>query len=146
MNSTDTIILKFTAFLAQVSAAFNKVAILAEQNPALHTVTTRVIPFKVEPSDYADDGVTISVALNAEVRKPADSEKKAMGMSLLLRRAGGVWFAEAEVGWTGEKVGWDPFDSKEAQATSIEAIISKAPALVDWMGMRFREEASKLPT
>jgi hypothetical protein len=124
---------------------FRQVHLFAEKNPALNSVSTMVIPFKGGQSDYADDGVTISVALNAELRKPAASEKKAIGMSLLLRCTGGRWHVESEVGWTGEKVGWDPFDSKEAQADSIEEIICMTPPLVEWAATRFREEVAKLP-
>jgi len=144
MNSTE-IVLKFLAFLAQVRTMFRQVHLFAEKIPALQTVSTTVIPFESQQSDYADAGVTISVALNAEVRVPVDSEKKALGMCLLLRHTGGLWLAEAEVGWTGEKVGWDPFDSKEARATSVEEIICIVPPLVEWMEMRFREEVAKLP-
>jgi hypothetical protein len=144
MNSTE-LILKFLTFLARVRAMFRQVHLFAENSPALHTVSTMVIPFKGEPSDYADDGVTISIALNAELRKPVDSEKKAIGMSLLLRHSGGRWHAESEVGWTGEKIGWDPFDSKEVRAISIEEITNQIPPLVEWAGMRFREEVAKLP-
>jgi hypothetical protein len=143
MNSNE-IILKFVAFLAHVRAMFRQFHLFAEKSPVLHSVSTMVIPFKGDPSDYADDGVTVSIALNAEVRKVTDSEKKAVGMSLLLRHSGGLWIAEAEVGWTGEKVGWDPFASKEVQATSIEEIMNKIPSLVEWMGVRFRDEVEKL--
>ena len=143
MNATE-IILKFLTFLSQVRAMFRQVHLFAEQNPALREVSTMVIPFKGKPSDYADEGVTISIALNAELCKPINSERKAIGISLLLRHAGGEWLAEAEVGWTGENVGWDPFDSKEARAESIEEIISLVPSLVEWMDARFREEVAKL--
>ncbi|MEI6218798.1 MAG: hypothetical protein WCP86_07845 [bacterium] len=144
MNSTELII-TFLTFLAGVRAMFRQVHLFAEGSPALHNVSTVVIPFKGESSGYADDGVTISIALNAELRKPADSEKKAIGISLLLRHIDGRWHAESEVGWTGEKVGWDPLDSKEVQAVSIEEIINQIPPLVEWAGMRFREEVAQLP-
>jgi len=144
MNSTE-LILKFLTFLAEVRAMFRQVHLFAENSPALHAVTTMVIPFKTEPSDYADDGVTISIASNAELRRPADSEKKAIGMSLLLRHTGGGWHAEIEVGWTGEKVGWDPFDSKEVRAVSIEEIITLIPPLIERAETRFRAEVAKLP-
>ncbi|MES2570129.1 MAG: hypothetical protein V4710_08745 [Verrucomicrobiota bacterium] len=144
MNSTERI-LNFLTFLAEVRAMFRQVHLFAENNPALHAVSTMVIPFKGEPSDYADDGVTLSIALNAELRKPSGSEKKAIGMSILLRHAGGRWHAECGVGWTGEQVGWDPVDSKEVQAVSIDEISSQVPPLVEWAGIRFREELAKLP-
>jgi hypothetical protein len=144
MNSTE-LILRFLTFLAGLRAMFLEVHIFAEKSPALHTVSTSVIPSKVYPSDYADDGVTISIALNAELRKPIDSEKQAIGMSLLLRHAGGQWHAESEVGWSGRMIGWDQFDSKEVQAVSVEEIIHQIPPLVEWAGMRFREEVAKLP-
>lgn len=61
MNSNE-IILKFVAFLAHVRAMFRQFHLFAEKSPALHSVSTMVIPFKGDPSDYADDGVTISIA------------------------------------------------------------------------------------
>lgn len=143
MNSTE-IILRFLTFLSQARAMFRQTHLFAEQSPALRAVSTIVIPSKGEQSDYADGGVTVSVALNAELGKPTNSERKAMGMSLLLRHSGGHWLAEAEIGWTGEKVGWDQFDSKEAQASSIEEMFSLALPLVEWLDMRFREEVAKL--
>jgi hypothetical protein len=144
MNSTE-VILRFIGFLAQVSTSFNRVAEFAEKQKTLHSVTTKVSPFKAKPSEYADAGVSIAVFLNAELRKPIDSERKAIGMSLLLRHTTGKWLAEAEVGWTGEKVGWDQFDSKEAQASTINEVMNKVPPLVEWTEARFREEVAKLP-
>lgn len=143
MNTTQTI-LRFIEFLAQVSASFNKVAIFAENQTSLHTVTTRVSPFKGESSEYAEEGATIAVFLNAELRAPVDSEKKALGMSLLLRHTAGLWVAEAEVGWSGEMVGWDPIESKESRATSIEELMNETPPLVEWMGGKFAEALQDL--
>jgi hypothetical protein len=142
MSSTETI-LQFLTFLADVQAIFRDVHLRAQKNGALRDVSTKVIPFRCSPSAYADGGVTISVALNAELLQPSDSEKKAMGMSLLLRHTGGMWVAEAEVGWTGEMVGWDQFDAQEAQYPSIEEMILQVPLLVKWMGTRFEEEIAK---
>jgi hypothetical protein len=142
--TSDEIVLEFLVFLAHVRALFRQVHLFAEESPALRDVSTTVIPFKGEPSDYADRGVNVSVALNAEVLNPTNSERKAIGMSLLLRRSGGLWIAEAEVGWTGDRIGWDPFDSKETQATSIDEIMAKITPLVEWMSLRFQEEVTKL--
>jgi hypothetical protein len=143
MSSTD-IILKFLAFLSQVRAMFRQVHLFAEQNSAVRSVSTSVIPFKGEPSAYADDGVTISIALNAELHKPNSPERKAMGVSLLLRHVRETWIAEAEIGWSGERIGWDSFDCKEAQAESVEEITNVVIPLVEWLDVRFREELSKL--
>jgi hypothetical protein len=143
VNSTETV-LQFIAFLAQVRAMFRQVHLLAEKDPLLRSVSTSVIPFKTEPSDYADTGVIITLALNAELTMPADSERKALGMSLLLRHSNGLWVAESEVGWTGQMVGWDPFDATEVQADSIEEVIQKVPALVERAGLKFKEEVAKL--
>jgi hypothetical protein len=143
MNSTETV-LRFLAFLAQVQGMFRQVHLIAEKSPILCDVSTDVIPSLGAASNYADEGVTISIALNGWFVKPPDSEREAMGMSVLLRHCDGVWIAEAEVGWTGREIGWDPFDSKETEATSIEEIMDKAPPLVEWMGTRFRKELEML--
>jgi hypothetical protein len=144
LNSTQ-IILEFLAFLAEVEGMFRQVHLFAEKIPAFRSVCTMVIPSKAEPSEYADHGVIISIALDAELRKPIDSDKKSLGISLLLRHTRGVWLAEADVGWSGQNIGWDSFDSKEAQAKSIDEIVSMTPSLVDWLDMRFREEVGKFP-
>ena len=62
MNSTE-VILRFIGFLAQVSTSFNRVAEFAEKQKTLHSVTTKVSPFKAKPSEYADAGVSIAVFL-----------------------------------------------------------------------------------
>ena len=144
MNSNVTI-LNFLTFLAEIRSMFRKMHLFAEQSNLLQSVSTTVIPFKGEPSDYADDGVTLSVALNAELLKPVDCEKKALGAALLLRHTAGFWLAEAEVGWTGEKVGWDPIHSREVKSPSIEQIIEKIPPLIELIKERFTEEVRKLP-
>lgn len=143
MNSTK-VILEFLSFLATTRAIFREVHIFSERSPALRDVSTSVMPFKCKPSDYADEGVTISIALNAELRTPLDSERQAIGMSCLLRHAGEQWHAEVEVGWTGAEVGWDDFESWEAQAISIEEIESQVPPLVELAGARFRAEVATL--
>ena len=97
-NSPETIISTFIEFLARVRAMFREVHLFAEMDPRLHSVTTAVIPFKTKPLDYADDGLTTAVALNAELVKWEDRNRKAIGMSLLLRRSGGMWCAEGGSG------------------------------------------------
>src|SRR5262249_43887628 len=69
MSSTGTIVLGFIAFLARMRAMFREVRLFAENVPTLHSISTSVIPSRAEPSDYADDGVIISIALNAELVK-----------------------------------------------------------------------------
>jgi hypothetical protein len=123
---------------------FRKTHLFAEKSSALQAASTTVIPFKSEQTDYAEYGVTLSVALNAEIRKPVDREKMAIGMALLMRRSGGVWIAEAEVGWTGRDVGWDSFASREVQSSSVEQLIEEVPALIAWMDETFREEVERL--
>jgi hypothetical protein len=123
---------------------FRQVHLFAEAVPELRAVSTMVMSFEGETSDYADSGVTISVALNAELRDPINPEKKALGMSLLLRHSGEMWLVEAEVGWTGEQIGWDPLESREVQAVSIEDVFQKAPPLVEWMAAKFKEEVETL--
>jgi len=145
MTSTEDIV-KFVTFLAQTQRMFLQVQIFAENSALLHSVSTSIFPTQGKSSDYAEYGVTISVALHAMLRRPPDSEKWAMGMSLLLRHTGGSWLAEAEVGWTGQEIGWDPFDSKEVRATSIDEIYLNVPPLVEWMGLRFRDEVARLPS
>jgi hypothetical protein len=145
MNSTDTI-LEFLIFLADVQTIFRQVQLSVEKSPALQDVSTFVIPSKGDPSPYAQGGVLISIALNAELRKPLNADRKAIGMSLLLRHTGGSWLAEAEVGWSGESIGWDQFDARDDSAVSVEEIMTKAKTLVVWMGTRFKEEVAKLPS
>ena len=144
MNSTE-IVLRFLGFLSEVQTMFRKVHLDAELDRALRDVSTSVLPFKTEASDYADHGVTICVALNAELVTPIDSDKKAIGMSLMLRHAQVHWIAEAETGWTGQATGWDQFDEREAQVATLEELMDIVPSLVEWMGKRFREEVAKLP-
>ena len=52
---------------------------------------------------------------------------------------------KAEVGWSGESIGWDPFDFRELQEPFIDGIIQQVPPLIDWMALRFRGEVEKLP-
>ena len=141
----NEIILRFLVYLADVRSMFRQVHLVAEKNSAFRVVSTEIIPFKGAPSDYAQDGVTLSVALNAELRKPINSEERALGFSLLLRYAQSRWIIEAEVGWNGETVGWDSLDSREMQASSIEELIRVVNPLVEWMGSRFTEESAGLP-
>ena len=143
MKSTEQV-LAFLSFLAEMHSIFRHAHLFSESCPALCNVSTLVIPFKGRTSDYADEGVTVSIALSADLRKPIDRERRAIGMSFLLRHAEGHWRAETEAGWIGEEVGWDPFDSRETQSTSIEEIISNVSPLVEWADVRFRAEVAKL--
>jgi hypothetical protein len=143
MSSSDSV-LDFIAFLASVDAQFRRTRIAAEKSTALRDVSTMVIPFKAATSDDADNGVTISVALNAELRRPLDSERRAIGMSLLLRRVAGSWIADSEVAWSGKDIGWDAFDAKELQTDSLESLMVQVPAIVDWASARFAAEVAKL--
>ncbi len=131
-------------FLAETEAVFRGVHIVCERNLAFRAVSTSVIPFKAKPSDYADEGVTIEIALNAELRYPCAPERKAIGMSLLLRHSGNYWIAEAEVGWSGVQIGWDPLHSKEAVAESIEDIMDKISPMVEWVANQFKSEVAQL--
>src|SRR4051794_29190147 len=110
--SSSEVVVRFISFLALVRSMFRQTHLFAEKENVFCDVSTNVEPFKVEESEYADDGVTLSIALNANLRNPRDSERQALGMSLLIRRSSGNWIAEAEVGFTGRDVGWDPFECK----------------------------------
>ena len=142
--SSSESVLDFIGFLASVDAQFRRARIAAEKSAAVRDVSTMVIPFKAATSDDADKGVTISVALNAELRRPLNSERKALGMSLLLRRVAGSWIAESEVGWSGKEIGWDVFEAKELKADSLESLMLQVPAIVDRASARFAEEVAKL--
>lgn len=143
--SASTVVIQFISFLALVRSMFRQTHMFAETVTAISDVSTHVEPFKVEGSDYADNGVTLSISLNANLRKPQDPERQAIGMSLLIRRSGGSWIADAEVGFTGRDVGWDPFDSKEAQFDTVEDLMIDAAPLVNWMDRVFRDAVAKLP-
>ena len=116
----------------------------AEGCAVLRNISTDVIPFKCEASDYADEGVTISIALSADLCVPIDSEKKAIGMSLLLRHAEGLWIAEAEIGWTGVNIGWDAFESREFREESLDVARPQIKGIVVWAGETFRQEVAKI--
>ena len=143
--SASEVVLRFVGFLAVVRSMFRQTHLFAEKQRSLQSVSTSVEPFKVEDSAYADEGVTLTLALNANLRKPPSSERQAVGMTLLLRRREGRWIAEAEVGWTGRDVGWDPLASKEIECASPEDLMAKVPPLVTWMDATFRETVEKLP-
>ena len=143
MNSTETV-LRFLALLADVRSMCRQVHLEAEKNHALRDVSTMVIPFKGESSADDDEGVTISVALNAELRDRRP-ERSAIGMSLLFRHSGEQWIAEAEVGWIDRSIGWDQFDERKAEGNTIEEMMDSVPQLVEWLVARFREELVNLP-
>jgi hypothetical protein len=143
MSHTD-VILQFLNGLAELTNKFRQSHIAAERHPALHDVSTALVPFRVEPSDYADDGVTLSIALNAELREPLDHDRKAIGMALLLRHAGGAWIAAAELGWSGDAIGWDAFESREERFSSSDEILQRAGPLVEWMATQFQKALERL--
>lgn len=143
--SSSAVVIQFISFLALIRSLFRQTHLFAEHEIVISEVSTHVEPFKVEESDYADNGVTLSIALNANLRNPRDPEKQAIGMSFLVRRRGGIWLAEAEVGFTGRDVGWDPFESKEARFNTIEDLMVDAIPLVSWMDRVFRDAVLKLP-
>jgi len=137
--------IELIAFLADARSMFRQTHIFAEKEAAISDVFTTIEPFKAEDTRFADRGVTLSIALNANLRHPRNPEKRALGMSLMIRRSAGIWIAEAEVGWTGNEVGWDPFASKEIQHASPEEVFANLPALVTWMDSVFRQTVAELP-
>jgi hypothetical protein len=144
MNVSETII-GFIAFLSDVRSMFRQTHLFVEKERAIRDVSTLIEPFKGEESQYADCGVTLSIALNANLRNPPNLERRALGMSLLIRRSSGTWIAEAEVGWSGNAVGWDPFASRKIQSTALEDVIANVPALIAWMDSTFRSAVAELP-
>ncbi len=144
MRESEAIILRFLQLLADVRKTFLDVELFAERSEALRSVSVLVNPFKANPSEYANGGVTISMELDAELTNPLDADRKAIGMSLLLRHSREVWIAEAEVGWIGQNIGWNQFDEREVQSDTIEEMIQKVPSLVEWMDGRFKEEVTSL--
>lgn len=143
MSSSEAIV-RFISSLAGIRSMFRQTHLFAEKQNIVQTVSTQVEPFKGEVSDYADKGISLTIALNANLRSPPDLERHAVGMTLLIRRRGGKWIAEAEVGWTGRDIGWDPFESREIERASPEELMDDVPPLVEWMDANFRETIKKL--
>lgn len=146
MKSPDDLILRFMGFLATMRSMFRTEHLFAEKHSALRDVSTMVIPFQSESigGDYAEEGVTLQIALNAELVSPLDDDRKALGMSLLIRRCTNEWIFEAEIGWTGREVGWDPLDAREVRNASIERVFELAPSIVEWLGGEFRKVVGEL--
>jgi hypothetical protein len=145
MSSHDDCVFEVLGVLAAIHNAFIGVSASIGNHPAITRVSTSVLPVKSRaPTDYADEGIIVSVAINANLVNPKDRDKAALGASILLRRPLGVWVAEAEVGWTGASIGWDSFDSREGQAEQFAQLTPQLPALVDWVLARFQEELAKL--
>ena len=142
--NTNEVILSFLIFMAKAGAMFRQIHVMAEKCPGLKNISTQVIPFRVDPSEYADGGVTLSFALDADVVAP-DGGLLALGISLVLRRSGGVWIAEAAVGGVDEKVGWTSLDSRDVRGESMEDIIAGALPLIDWMRTRLAEVSGGIP-
>jgi hypothetical protein len=143
--SVSEAFVRFIVFLSDARSMFRQTHLFAEKERTIRDVSTLIEPFKGEESQYADYGVTLSIALSANLRDPPNVERRALGMSLLIRRSSGTWIAEAEVGWSGNEVGWDPFASREIQSTSPEDVIANVPALVAWMDSTFRSAVAELP-
>ena len=145
MKTIDDSILDFLSLLASIRAGFRRIHIFSEECGLFRRVITTVNPFMVANADgYADGGVTIQFGLDAELLTPPNLERKALGASLLLRRKSGMWVLEAEIGWSGEQVGWDSIDSRDTTETTIEGVIQKMPELGEWLCARFKEEVGKL--
>jgi hypothetical protein len=138
------VIVQFIAFLADARVMFWQTHQFAEQRPVFREILTSLDPFKGEEVGYADGGVTVSIALSAELRQPNDLHGCAIGMSLLIRRSAGAWITEAEVGWTRIDVGWDPFASMDLRSTSVEQMMAAAPTQIAWMDAVFREAVTQL--
>ena len=145
MTTLDNGILNFLTVLAHVRRMFRQIHILAEKTKLFRRVTTTVNPFTTANAEgYADQGTTIQLSLEAELLEPPSPDRKAFGASLLLRHNCDVWVLEAEIGWSGQEVGWDPVDSKDVTEATIEAMMQKIPELGDWVCCRFRKEVGKL--
>jgi hypothetical protein len=143
MSSSD-VILNFIEFLASVRSMFRQTHLYAEKQPALRDVTTSIEPFKAEGSHYSDLGADLSFELTANLRDPPTSERRSIGMSLLVRRSAGTWFAVGEIGWSGDEVGWDSFQSKELEYSSPEDLMANVHTLVEWMDFAFRAAVTEL--
>lgn len=122
VNSTE-LVLKCMAALADVRAQFRTVHIAIQKDAQFYEVSTDVFVGRTQACEYADYGVTLSVALNCELCTPISADKKAIGMSVLIRHSNGVWVSEFELGWSGQAAGWDTFDSTTNQSAAIEQLI-----------------------
>lgn len=109
MNSEALV---FMVALAKARTILGDVHIHMERMNIFDDVSTNVIPFY---RDNKNEVVSIGVYVNGELREWVDENKKAIGVSLLVRHAGGVWVIESEYGWGGELVGWNPIDSREKE-------------------------------
>jgi len=143
VNPTE-LVLKCIAALADVRAKFRDVHIAMQQDRQFCEVSTDVFPGKTQVCEYADYGVTLSVALNCELCKPISEDKKALGMSVLVRHSNGVWVCEFELGWSGQAVGWDAFDSTTVESATIEMFIESITSGTSHLCEKFLEFVKKL--
>lgn len=143
VSSTD-LVLRCIATLAEARAKFRDVHIAMQKDRQFCEVSTDVFPGKTQACEYADYGVTLSVALNCELCKPISEDKKALGMSVLVRHSNGVWVCEFELGWSGLAVGWDAFDSTTVESATIEMLLEDIPSGTNQLCEKFLEFVKKL--
>jgi len=142
---SDECVLEFIGILAAVNRCFTQTAASIRGMSVISSVSVLVIPVGMQSaSEYADLGMVISLAVNAELRAPVDDNRKAIGVSLLLRRSSGVWIVEAELGWSGVAIGLDAFDSREERMGDWSELASKVPDLAEWLSARLESEVKRL--
>ena len=145
MSDYDSYLLEFIGILAYVRKELRCLEIFASKQSSVSSISVTVAPTKTESvSDYADAGVTMLLALDAELKIPLDDNKKAIGASFLLRRSLGIWIVEAEVGWSGSEIGWDAFHSQEIREELFAQVAPKIPELLEQLSARFRSAIIQL--
>src|SRR5678816_2245231 len=48
--------------------------------------------------DYAEEGIVLTISIDADLSAPPDKDKRSIGASLLLRRTLGTWLAKPRSG------------------------------------------------
>jgi len=149
MKKEELLILRFMQLLATLRAIFRKTHIFLESVERFKMVSTHVIPFQqiensFENSDQETLGVSISFAIDADLKQPSDVNHASIGVSLKLWHVENRWKAEAEIGWSGSDIGWDPFDDKEIETDNIEQLIDKLPEFTETFLDHFKRVVSDI--
>ncbi|MCO7227473.1 hypothetical protein [Pleionea sp. CnH1-48] len=126
----------FLRALGVVRASFRRAQINVQKQSEVKSVVVSVNPSYSEEStetenDYAQDGVTLNIALDADLNLKGPDEQDGMGVSLLIRRSNNNWIVEGEIGWSSSYIGWDQFYEKELVHQNISEVIEMLPPFVE---------------
>ena len=142
-------VLGFLVAIARAASSFRQLQIEWMQSGKFGKVAMQVIPFcpsgvTTNVPEAVELGTTLEISLCGDLKHALDPDQKSFGLSILIRRAGPTWQVDGGIGYSGDSIGWDPFQTTEISGVTINELCEQLPGFAERLVKEGRDRSTAI--